>query len=100
MYVEMRSNDDVRFMLHQTLLDLDATTNQLMMSVVANEISGDSWNEALMRQKLAFEAWISIAGGVQTDPMPALDGRPPEGAFPQSRITRTLKREEVTGILC
>ena len=78
----MHSTDDFRFKLHQNLLDLDATTNQLMMLVVANEISGFRWDEALLRQKLAFEAWASIAGGVQVDAMPALDGRPAEGAAP------------------
>lgn len=80
----MPSHDDRRLKLHQNLLDLDGTTNQLMMLVVTNEISGASWDEALIRQKLAFEAWTSIAGGVQTDPMPFLDGRPPEETLPTS----------------
>lgn len=72
----MHSNDDFRFKAHQHLIDLDATTNHLMMLVVAGEISEGHWDEAVIRQKLAFEAWTSIVAGVQTDPMPTLDGRP------------------------
>lgn len=74
----MLPTDDFRFTAHQHLLDLDATTNHLMMLVVAKEVSGIRWDDAVLRQKLAFEAWTSILPGVHTDPMPALDGRPPE----------------------
>jgi hypothetical protein len=78
----MLTDNDFRFKAHQHLLDLDATTNQLMMLVVADEVSGTRWQEAVLRQKLAYEAWNSILMGVQTDPMPALDGRPSEGNTP------------------
>ncbi|MGU3345749.1 hypothetical protein [Pseudomonas monsensis] len=77
----MLTDNDFRFKAHQHLLDLDATTNQLMMLVVADEVSGPRWDEAVTRQKLAYDAWTSILTGVQTDPMPALDGRPLDGPF-------------------
>lgn len=80
----MHTSDDFRFKAHQHLLDLDATTNQLMMLVVAAEVSDPRWSEALMRQKLAYEAWASILTGVQIDPMPAFDGRPAESLTPSS----------------
>jgi hypothetical protein len=72
----MFSIDDFRFKVHHLLLDLDATTNHLMMLVVSREVAGSRWDEAVARQKLAYDAWTSILSGVQTDPMPALDGRP------------------------
>lgn len=71
----MQANDDFRFNVHKRLLDLDATTNHLMMLVVANELSGYRWNEAVSCQKLAIEAWTLLLSAVQTDSMPALDGR-------------------------
>jgi hypothetical protein len=74
----MFSIDDFRFTAHQHLLDLDATTNHLMMLVVAKEVTGVRWDDAVLRQKLAYDAWTSILPGVHMDPMPALDGRPPE----------------------
>jgi hypothetical protein len=43
----MISVDDFRFKSHKVLLELDAATNQLMMLVVANDISGARWTEAL-----------------------------------------------------
>jgi hypothetical protein len=74
----MFSIDDFRFTAHQHLLDLDATTNHLMMLVVAKEVTGVRWDDAVLRQKLAYDAWTSILPGVHMDPMPSLDGRPPE----------------------
>jgi hypothetical protein len=41
--------DDFRFTAHQHLLDLDATTNHLMMLVVAKEVSGIRWDDAVLR---------------------------------------------------
>lgn len=78
----MHTSDDFRFKAHQHLLDLDATTNHLMMLVVASEVSGPRWSEALLRQKMAYEAWSAILIGIQIDPMPIFDGRPPEGGNP------------------
>jgi len=69
--------DDFRFKSHRLLLDLDAATNHLMMLVVANEVSGPKWNEAAMRQKVAYEALALLLYAVETDSMPRLDGRPP-----------------------
>ncbi|MFY0727327.1 hypothetical protein [Pseudomonas sp. NFX15] len=74
--------DDFRFKSHQLLLDLDAATNHLMMLVVAAEVSGPRWNEAAMRQKVAYDAWAALLYAVETDPMPCLDGRPPGGLIP------------------
>jgi len=78
----MTSTDDFRFTAHHRLLDLDAATNHLMMLVVSGEVSGDRWNAAVNSHKHAYEAWGTILIGIQTDPMPALDGRPAEGNNP------------------
>ena len=72
----MPSTDDFRFNAHHLLLDLDATTNQLMTLVVSREVSGYRWEDAVLRQKQAYDAWVSALTGIQIDPMPALDGRP------------------------
>jgi hypothetical protein len=80
----MISVDDFRFKSHKVLLELDAATNQLMMLVVANDISGARWTEATMRQKHAYDAWATLLCGIETDPMPCLDGRPP-GSFSPPR---------------
>lgn len=68
--------DDFRFNAHHLLLDLDATTNRLMMLVVSREMTGYRWDDAVSRQKQAYDAWASALTGIQTDPMPAFDGRP------------------------
>lgn len=73
----MPSTDDFRFNAHHLLIDLDATTNHLMMLVVSREVTGCGWDEALIRHKQAYEAWASILPGAQTDPMYVLDARPP-----------------------
>lgn len=78
----MPSIDDFRFNAHHLLLDLDAATNHLMMLVVSREVSGVRWDEAVSRHRRAYEAWACLSTGVQTDPMPALDGRPVEGGTP------------------
>jgi hypothetical protein len=75
----MPSTDDFRFDAHHHLINLDATTNHLMMLVVAREVTGKRWEEALSRHKQAYEAWASILPGINIDPLPALDGRPQEG---------------------
>jgi hypothetical protein len=76
----MASNDDFRFQSHALLVELDAATNQLMMLVVAGELSGSRWDGAFSRQSAAYSAWVAAVTGVQTDPMPALDARPSESA--------------------
>jgi hypothetical protein len=70
--------DDFRFRAHVLLVDLDATTSHLMMLVVAGELSGARWDEAFAKQRSAYSAWVNAASGIGIDPMPALDGRPPE----------------------
>lgn len=73
----MIPSDDFRFGSHVLLVELDAATTQLMMLVVAGEISGTQWDEALSRQSAAYKEWISAVAGISSDPMPALDGRAP-----------------------
>jgi hypothetical protein len=58
--------DDFRFRSHHLLVDLDAATNHLMMLVVAKEVSGTRWNEATLRQSLAYEAWAMLLGTFKT----------------------------------
>lgn len=78
----MSTHDDFRFNAHRHLLDLDATTNHLMMLVVAGEISGSTWTEAVSRQQLAIEAWAGVLASAQVDPMPSFDGRPANAILP------------------
>ncbi|MBV4484972.1 hypothetical protein HU727_005160 [Pseudomonas sp. SWRI153] len=81
----MPSTDDFRFNAHHLLLDLDASTNHLMMLVVSHEVEGARWDEAVSRHRQAYEAWASILTGIKTDPLPALDGRPAEGDSPTAK---------------
>lgn len=78
-------NDNFRFQSHVLLVELDAATTQLMMLVVAGELSGSLWDKAFARQSSAYSAWLSAAAGVQIDPMPVLDGRPADGSFTQEK---------------
>jgi hypothetical protein len=80
----MPSIDDFRFTAHHLLLDLDASTNHLMMLVVSSNVSGSQWDDAVARHKNAYAAWASIVTGVRTDPMPALDARPVDGNTPSA----------------
>lgn len=57
----MHANDDFRFKAHEHLIDLEATTNQLMMLVVSDELTGKVWDDALTRQKCSYAAWIAVA---------------------------------------
>jgi hypothetical protein len=64
----MHNIDDFRFESHHLLLDLDATTSQLMMMVVAKEVSGYRWNEAVLHQRAAYEAWTRLLDTVDDGP--------------------------------
>lgn len=75
----MSSAEDLRFQAHVLLVELDAATTQLMMLVVAGELSGPSWDDAFARHSSAYSAWLTAVRGVKVDPMPILDRRPPEG---------------------
>ena len=57
----MHANDDFRFKAHEHLVDLEATTNQLMMLVVSDELTGKVWDDALTRQKCSYAAWLAVA---------------------------------------
>jgi hypothetical protein len=76
----MSTTDDYRFQSHHLLLELDASTNHMMMLVSARQTSGYPWEEAARRQKLAYETWAAFLNAPQTDPMPTLDGRA-EGSY-------------------
>ncbi|WP_193559245.1 hypothetical protein [Pseudomonas koreensis] len=89
----MIPSDDFRFRAHVLLVELDATTTQLMMLVVVGEISGTQWDEALSRQSAAYKEWISAVAGISIDPMPALDGRAPGDPL-GSRTSRKAARRE------
>ncbi len=82
--IPVNTLDDFRFNAHKHLLDLDATTTHLMMLVVASEVSGARWDEAVSRHKLAIDAWSALFVGVPLDPMPPLDGRSPDGSLPNA----------------
>jgi len=74
--------DDFRFTSHHLLLELDAATNHLMMLVVAKEVSGSTWNDAVLRHKAAYGAWAMLVYVVETDSEPGLDGRPSDSLIP------------------
>lgn len=57
----MHANDDFRFKAHEHLIDLEAMTNQLMMLVVSDELTGKIWDDALTRQRCSYAAWIAVA---------------------------------------
>lgn len=62
--------DDFRFKSHHLLLELDAATNQMMMLVSAGKVTGDSWIEAVERQKQAYEAWAAFLYESETEAIP------------------------------
>jgi hypothetical protein len=72
----LNTNEDFRFNAQKRLLEVDASTSVLMMLVFSGEVFGGRWDEALTRQKLAYDAWTTLVSSVQIDPMTALDGRP------------------------
>lgn len=72
--------DEFRFNSHHLLVALDAATIHLMMLVVAKEISGARWDEAVIRQKNAYDAWTMLLATAQ--PSAELDGLPPESNVP------------------
>lgn len=53
----MRHHDDYRYAAHRHLLDLEASTYQLMMLVASGDISGIIWDGALERQRRSFSSW-------------------------------------------
>lgn len=56
----MSNIDDFRFSSHLLLIELDAATNRLMMLVVAKEVAGPLWEEAIERQREAYDAWAAL----------------------------------------
>ena len=56
--VQMLTNEDFRFKAHHYLLDLEATNNHLMLLVVAGEVTGKIWDDALTKQKCSYAAWL------------------------------------------
>ncbi|MCF4996618.1 hypothetical protein GIW70_13210 [Pseudomonas syringae] len=73
-----------RTQAHPLLIELDAATTRVMMLVVASDVSGNVWEEATTRQRVAYEAWATHLNGIATDPMPELDGRPTDKFVPPS----------------
>lgn len=69
--------EEFRFNSHHLLVALDGATNHLMMLVVAREISGARWDEAVIRQKGAYDAWTMLLSTV--DLTSSVDGRPSDG---------------------
>ncbi len=56
----MLSTDDFRFKSHQLLLELDASTTEMMMLVSTKEMIGDRWALATQRHGVAYAAWNSF----------------------------------------
>ncbi|TMU81287.1 hypothetical protein FGA82_06930 [Pseudomonas fluorescens] len=52
--------DEFRFNSHHLLVALDGATNHLMMLVVAKEVSGARWDEAVICHKGAYDAWTML----------------------------------------
>ena len=56
--VQMLTDEDFRFKAHHYLLDLEATNNHLMLLIVAGEVTGKIWDDAISRQKCSYAAWL------------------------------------------
>ena len=69
----MHAFDDFRFKAHEHLIDLEATTNQLMLLVVSDEMTGKIWDDTLSRQKCSYSAWIAVAESRSCPDVPAID---------------------------
>jgi hypothetical protein len=68
----MSHYDDFRILSYQTLLELDASTTNIMMLISARQITGYWWNEALKRQRLAYERWSAVACTQVSGPLPVI----------------------------
>ncbi|UOK36358.1 hypothetical protein MJP36_17785 [Pseudomonas palleroniana] len=53
----MSGMDDFRFRSHELLVELDATTNKMMMLVISKQVSGTEWDKAVKAHRDAFQAW-------------------------------------------
>ena len=60
----MSITDDFRFQSHQLLVNLDAATTHLMMLVVANELSGAHWDEAIAWHKVTYDIWAASLAAI------------------------------------
>ncbi|WP_433588252.1 hypothetical protein [Pseudomonas koreensis] len=69
----MHAFDDFRFKAHEHLIDLEATTNQLMQLVVSDDMTGKIWDDTLSRHKCSFSAWIAVADSRACQDVPAID---------------------------
>lgn len=62
----MSTHEEFRFSSHHLLIELDAATNLLMMLVVAKEVSGPRWDEAVTRQKRVYEEWTALLNNFES----------------------------------
>lgn len=57
--------NDFRFRSHEILVELDAATTKMMMLVVANQVSGPDWEEAVKTHRDAYQAWNTLLKSYQ-----------------------------------
>lgn len=57
--------DDFRFQSHELLVELDAAATKMMMMVVANQVSGLDWDQAIKKHRDAFQAWNTFLNSYQ-----------------------------------
>lgn len=53
----MAGSEEFRFKAHELLIELDASTNHLMLLVVSHQLTGASWTTATERYASAYAAW-------------------------------------------
>jgi len=60
----MKAVEDYRFKCHELLIELDASTNTMMMLVAARELAGEKWSSAVSRNREAYAALsLHLNGG-------------------------------------
>ena len=68
--VQMLMKEDFRFKAHHYLLDLEATNNHLMLLIVAGEVTGKIWDDAISRQKCSYAAWLEAVDANEVSDAP------------------------------
>ncbi|MBT2295726.1 MULTISPECIES: hypothetical protein [Pseudomonas] len=55
----MTTVEDFKIKSHELLVELDATTSEMMALIDAHQTSGVIWEQAVQRQHDAYERWVA-----------------------------------------
>jgi len=55
----MTTQDEFRFRAHELIVELDATTSEMMKLIAAHQMTGPEWEHATRLQHEAYERWLS-----------------------------------------